>query len=161
TLPGTYRITLPGTANEADNAAGEFAITRAANLSIVNASHGRVAIDGGGTNRVFDVNPAAENTAPVTVTFQGLTIQHGSAAAGGPDGSGGAIRAQGAASVVLNNVVLAHNYATGDGGGIALESANNDSIGTLTVNASTIIDNHAADAGGGIETDGTGLVTIN
>src|SRR5262249_23887556 len=76
------------------------------------------------------------------------------------NGSGGGIRAQGAANIVLNNVVLAHNYATADGGGIVQESPNNDSIGTLTVNASTIIDNHAGDARGGIETDGTGLVTI-
>jgi hypothetical protein len=162
TLPGTYRITLPGTAQETDNAAGEFAITGTGNLSIVNASRGRVAIDGGGMNRVFDVNPAGENTTPFTVAFQGVTIQHGSAAPGdGADGSGGGIRAQGAANIVLNNVVLAHNYATADGGGIVLESPNNDSIGTLTVNASTIIDNHAGDAGGGIETDGTGLVTVN
>jgi hypothetical protein len=162
TLPGTYRITLPGAAQEIDNAAGEFAITGTGNLSIVNASRGRVAIDGGGMNRVFDINPAGENTTPFTVTFQGVAIQHGSAAPGdGADGSGGGIRAQGAASVVLNNVVLAHNYATADGGGIVFESPNNDSVGTLTVNASTIIDNHAGDAGGGIETDGTGLVTVN
>jgi hypothetical protein len=58
-------------------------------------------------------------------------------------------------------MVLTGNTATADGGGIALESVNNASVGTLTINQSIISNNNAGDAGGGVETDGTGLVTIN
>jgi predicted outer membrane repeat protein len=156
TQPGTYRLTALGTANETDNVAGELAYTGTGNLTIVNNSGGRVVIDGGGLNRVFDLNPGAQNTTPFTVTFQGLTITDGSASPGDADiGSGGGIRAQGAASVVLNNVTLSNNTATADGGGIALES-----IGTLTINNSLIVSNHAGDAGGGVESDGNGTVTI-
>src|SRR5262249_6099159 len=107
-------------------------------------------------------NPSAENATPFTVTFQGLTIQNGVASPGDADqGSGGGIRAQGAASVVLSTVALIHNTATADGGGIALESVGNVSIGTLTVLNSTIANNHAGDAGGVVESDGTGTITIN
>jgi hypothetical protein len=162
--PGTYTISLAGTPGETDNAAGEFAITGTGNLNIVNTSGGAVTINAAGQSRVFDVNPAGSTT-PFTVTFQGLTITGGAATdAANPDGpnaSGGGIRAQGGASIVLTNDVLTNNSATADGGGIALESPNNDSTGTLTVNASVISNNRGGDAGGGIETDGTGLVTIN
>jgi hypothetical protein len=40
-----FNITLAGTPNETDNAAGEFAITGTGNLNIVNTSGGRVIID--------------------------------------------------------------------------------------------------------------------
>jgi hypothetical protein len=162
-LAGLYQIQLfPTTTNETDNQAGEFAILPEGDLTIQNTSGGTVAVDGGGIARVFDVNPGADNKTAFTVTFRGLTIQHGSASPGDADqGSGGGIRAQGAASIALDNDVLTGNTATADGGGIALESVNNDSIGTLTITDSTIANNHAGDAGGGVETDGTGLVTIN
>jgi hypothetical protein len=161
-VAGTYKITLPGASQETDNAAGEFAYTATNNLSIVNTSGGRVLIDGGGANRVFDINPGAENTTPFTVGFTGLVIQNGAASPGDGDfGSGGGIRAQGAASVVLSGDALQHNTATADGGGISLESLGNVGIGTLTIQNSTIANNHAGDAGGGVETDGNGLVTIN
>jgi len=162
TLPGTYRISLQGNAGQTNNATGEFALTGTGNYTIQNTSGGTVVVKGGGFSRVFDINPATENTTPFTVTFQGITITDGNASPGDSDlGSGGGIRAQGAASVVLNNVILTGNSATADGGDIALESLHNDSIGTLTVNASTVSYNHAGDAGGGIETDGTGQVTVN
>ncbi len=162
TLPGVYKITTVGTQDEADNVAGEFAYTGTGSLTILNTSGGAVTVDGGGLNRVLDINPVAENTTSFTVTLQGLTITGGAAFPGDAAlGSGGGIRAQGAASVVLNSVVVTGNSATADGGGIALESVTNDSTGTLTVNASTISHNSAGDAGGGIETDGKGRVTIN
>jgi hypothetical protein len=151
TVPGTYALS-----------AGELAITASKGLTIQNTSGGTVIVDGGGLNRVFDVNPAAQNTTPFTVTFAGLTIQDGVAAPGDGDvGSGGGIRAQGAASIVLNGVALINNTATADGGGIALESIGNVGIGTLTITGSFIANNHAGDAGGGVESDGNGMVTIN
>ena len=105
TIPGTYAITRLGTSQESDNGAGEFAITGTSNLTIVNTSGGLATIDGGGLNRVFDINPAAATT-PFTVTFNGVTITGGNAAPlDAADGSGGGVRVQGAASVVLNNVL--------------------------------------------------------
>src|SRR5580658_1522541 len=47
TVPGDYKITLPGTPGEVDNAAGEFAISSAGgNLTINNTSGGAVTVDG-------------------------------------------------------------------------------------------------------------------
>jgi hypothetical protein len=86
TLPGTYAITLPGTAGEFDNAAGEFAIfstnlaTGAAktNLNIVNTSGGAVAVDGGHLARVFDVNPSLQvGSANITAGGNGFTAASG------------------------------------------------------------------------------------
>jgi hypothetical protein len=57
-------------------------------------------------------------------------------------------------------MVVTRNNATADGGGVVMENTVN-STWTLTVNASTISNNHAGDAGGGIDTDGAGMVLIN
>jgi hypothetical protein len=58
TIPGDYKITLPGTPGEVDNAAGEFAILGSGgNLAINNTSNGTVTVDGANLSRVFDVNP--------------------------------------------------------------------------------------------------------
>jgi hypothetical protein len=150
-VAGTYQVS-----------AGELAYSGSHNLTIQNASGGAVTVRGNGLGRDFNINPGAQNTTAFTVTFQGFTITGGAAAPGdGSAGSGGGIRAQGAASIVLSGVTLVGNTATADGGGIALESVNNDSIGTLTILNSTIASNHAGDAGGGVESDGHGLVTIN
>jgi hypothetical protein len=171
TVAGTYRITLaPTTPNEADNAAGEFAILpTGGDLTIQNTSGGAVTVDGGGLSRVFDINPnfdAANPTPKFLVTLQGFTITDGRAfdATGqNPDGgvaSGGGIRDQGNASLTLNNVVVTHNSATADGGGISME--NTVSVPwTLTLNNSTVSFNTAGDAGGGIDADGSGKVFIN
>jgi hypothetical protein len=151
--------------NEIDNVAGEFAILpTGGDLTIQNASGGKVAVDGSGLSRVFDINPSFDPNNPspkFTVTLQGFTIQGGRAfdATGanvdGPAASGGGIRDIGNASLTLTNVVVTNNSATADGGGVAME--NTVSVPwTLTVNNSTITDNHAGDAGGGLETDGSG-----
>ena len=65
---GTYKITTIGGAT--DNSAGEFAIADAGDLTIQNTSGGAVTIDGGGLNRVFDVNPAG-SAMPFTVDLPG------------------------------------------------------------------------------------------
>jgi hypothetical protein len=160
TVPGTYKIALLGTAQEDDNAAGEFAYTGTANLTIANTSGGTVIVDGGGLNRVFDINPGLTPTAAM-VTFQGFTITDGMAAPGDLDfGSGGGIRCQGLVQVVLTSMVLQNNYATADGGGIAMESTSVSVPCVLTINSSSINDNHAGDSGGGVEADGAGSVFI-
>ncbi len=163
TLPGTYKITLAGSGEDA-NASGDFDILAAGgNLTIANASGGRVVIDGGGLDRVFDVNPTFNPAAPAAafkVTLQGLVIQHGVAAPFG-DGTkgGGGIRDTGNASLELDNCVVADNAASGAGGGILMQNTVNTPW-TLTLNNSVIADNHAGDAGGGIDTLGSGHVVV-
>lgn len=166
TTPGTYKITLAG-AGEDHNATGDFDILAGAgNLTIVNASGGRVVIDGGGHDRIFDINPTfdANNpnaTAPFKVTLQGLTLQHGVAAPFG-DGTmgGGAIRDTGNASLELDNCVVTNNRAAGAGGGILMQNTVNTPW-ALTLNNTVVSYNHAGDAGGGIDTIGSGKVFVS
>jgi hypothetical protein len=166
TVAGTYKITLPGTPGETDNAAGEFAILPSAgNLTIQNTSGGKVVVDGNHLARVFDINPGNTNNpaTKILVTLQGFTIQNGvafdAANPDGPNASGGGIRDQGNASLTLNNMVVTNNLASADGGGISMENTVSTPW-TLTVNNSVISNNHAGDAGGGIDTDGSGKVFV-
>ncbi len=157
---GTYRITTLGSAT--DNSAGELAIFAPrvprvpGDLTIQNTSGGTATIDGGGLNRVFDVNPAA-SMVQFTVTFQGLTITRGNVEVG----DGGGIDIHGAASVVLNGCVVAGNSASHGGGGIATEVG---STGALTLNGTQVARNFAeglsVGGGGGIGAFGSGTVTI-
>jgi hypothetical protein len=71
------------------------------------------------------------------------------------------IRDQGNQDLTLTNMVLSNNTATADGGGVSMENDTTNSQWTLTINASTITGNQTADAGGGVETDGSGNVVIN
>jgi hypothetical protein len=165
TVAGTYRITIPG-AGEDHNATGDFDILGkpgGGNLLIQNTSGGAVTVDGNHLDRVFDINPNG-GPAAFTVTMQGFTITGGVAAdAANPDGlaaSGGGIRDQGTASLTLTNMVVTGNNATADGAGVVMGNTAN-STWTLTVNNSVISNNHTGDAGGGIDTDGTGTVVIN
>jgi hypothetical protein len=168
TLPGTYRITLAGTPGETDNLAGELAILPGGgDLTIQNTSGGIVVLDGNHLNRVLDINPnfdPANPTPKFLVTLDGLTLQNGMASdtanPDGPNASGGGIRDVGNASLMLNNVAVTGNTATADGGGVAFENVVSVPW-TFTVNNSTISNNHAGDAGGGIDTDGSGRVFIN
>ena len=118
-------------------------------------------MDGNHLDRVFDINPNFAPNAPMfTVTFQGFTIRNGLAGITGGE-AGGGIRDQGNANLTLIDMVIRDNGATGDGGGIAMENPHGSTPWTLTVNNSTIAGNHAGDAGGGIDTDGKGIVNIN
>jgi hypothetical protein len=167
TVPGTYAITQLGTPGETDNLKGEFSIfptTPNGNLSIINTSGGTAIVDGGGQNRVFDINASNNTATPIfLVTMQGFTIQNGRASPGdGAAGSGGGIREQGTQSLTLTSMVVSNNTATADGGGLVMFNTVNPATSwVLTINASTISNNHAGDAGGGIDTDGAGTVFIN
>ena len=160
-VPGDYKIAIPG-ANEDNNATGDFDILASGgNLTITNTSGGVAIVDGNHLDRVFDINPNPNPaTAPFTVTLEGFTIQNGYVNSSvAPAGSGGGIRDSGNASLTLTNMVIQNNTAH-DGGGIAF--ANSVSAPwVLTVNTSKIEDNRAANNGGGIETDGSGLVNID
>jgi hypothetical protein len=165
-VEGTYKITLPGAGEDA-NATGDFDILAAGgNLTIVNTSGGKVTIDGGGHDRIFDINPTFNANNPTAtpnfkVTVQGLTLQNGIAAPFG-DGTmgGGAIRDTGNASLELDNCVVTNNRASGAGGGILMQNTVNTPW-TLTLNNTIVSNNHAGDAGGGIDTLGSGKVFIN
>jgi hypothetical protein len=171
TVPGDYKITIPpkspdDTPATENDATGDFDILPGGgNLTIENTSGGTVMVDGNHLDRVFDINPNAfaggKPTAPFSVTLRGFTIENGIASSGdGPTGTGGGIRDQGNASLTLDHMVVINNRATADGGGISMENAAS-SPWSLVINDSTIANNHAGDAGGGVETDGTGFVSIN
>ncbi len=150
-LAGTYKITTLATAT--DNSAGELAIADDGDLAIQNTSGGTVTIDGGGLNRVFDVDPAG-SVMPFTVTFAGLVITDGRAS----NDYGGGIAASGAANIILNGCVLDGNLSGLAGGGVAMRTG---STGTLTLNGSRVSMNRTAGSGGGgIAGLGTGAVTI-
>jgi hypothetical protein len=168
TVPGDYRITLPG-ANTGTNNSGAFVILPGGgDLNITNTSGGKVILDGGNLDRVLDINPAfdpANPTPKFLVTIQGVTITGGRAfdpAGANVDGgvaSGGGIRAQGNASLTLMNDVVTDNSATADGGGIVSE--NTVSVPwTFTITNTVISNNRAGDAGGGIDVDGSGKVFV-
>ena len=159
-VSGSYKIAIPG-ANTGTNASGAFAILpTGGNLTIQNTSRGAVTIDGGFMDRVFDINPTAQITTPFLVTIQGVTIQNGDASpADGAAGSGGGIRDQGSASLTLIGDTITNCFATADGGGVSMENTVNNPW-HLTIENSSIINDHGGDAGGGVEEDGQGVVAI-
>jgi hypothetical protein len=126
--PGPYQLSLFGSSH-----IGAFGALQIINQSvtITNASGGPVTIDGGGVDRVFDI----EGNIPGGVTFTGLTITGGLAG-------------------TLSNKGLDSNGAPGDGGAIFSPQTN------VTLSSCQIIENLASVAGGGIFTD-TGNVTLN
>ena len=81
-------------------------------------------------------------------TFQNLTITGGDKI-----GDGGGIHVESGVQVIVDNVVVTDNSATGSGGGIY-------NAGTLTVSNSTISDNKAGNSGGGISAS-NGAIQIN
>jgi hypothetical protein len=164
TVSGIYKITIPG-ANEDANATGDFDILPSGgDLTITNTSSGAIVVDGNQLDRVFDINPSYDPANPTpmfAVTLQGFTIQNGNAlSADAAAGSGGGIRDQGNASLTLNYMVVTNNSATAEGGGIAMEHTAG-APWTLTLHNTTISANRAGGAGGGVETDGSGIVSVS
>jgi predicted outer membrane repeat protein len=166
TLAGTYQLSIPGAFVD-NNTSGELAIIpNGGNLTIQNTSGGAANVDGGHLDRVFDINPLDQNSpsTAVTVTFIGFGIENGTvdnpANPDGPASSGGGIRDQGNTSLTLTNMLVADNVASADGGGISMENTASTPW-TLTIDNTSVGFNHAGDAGGGIETDGSGHVVIN
>ncbi|NEO87601.1 MAG: DUF4347 domain-containing protein, partial [Spirulina sp. SIO3F2] len=128
------------TAQTITTALGEFTISD--DLVIEGTGQSRLAISGGGTNRVFDITNA-------DVTLRNLTVQNGNAAL-----RGGGIRQNSSTNrLTLEQVNLIGNSAGFLGGGIY---ATND----VTVTNSTVSSNSALIAGGGIYTTASGLITV-
>ncbi len=148
---GTYKITMIGSA--IDNSAGELAIADSGNLTIQNTSNGAVTIDGGGLNRVFDVDPAG-SAVPFNVIFRGLTITGGVSSFA--DKNGGGIDAHGGAGVALAQCIVTGDIAA-SGGGIAMDVG---STGTLVVAGTQVAHDVAEGLGGGVAGLGSGVVAI-
>ena len=153
-VAGTYSISTIGSAT--DNSAGEFAIADAGDLTIQNTSGGTVTIDGGGLNRVLDVDPAGL-AMPFTVTLSGLVITGGALSLNGDDGAG--VDVHGAANLVLASCQVVGNsdYGSSGGGGVAMEAGG---TGNLTVSGTRIAGNTVNGSGGGIAALGSGTVAI-
>ncbi len=118
--------------------------TPANSLTITGPGADILAVDGGNSTKVFNINSGT------TVTISGLTIQNGAL----PGGYGAGIYNAGDltlsdVSVINNNI----NSAPGFGAGIY----NN---GSITLSRSTVSGNHAFDYGGGIYNTGP-LTVIN
>ena len=146
--PGDYVLSLNGPDEDA-NATGDLDILKSVN--IVNETNGGdVTIDAHSLtspDRVFDIGP---NGAALSVTIQGVTIQNGSAPAGG------AIRVPSPSDLTLENDFVQNNTA-GIGGGGAVFMLDGD----LTLDGTTIRDNTSAGNGGGLFQSGNGGLTIN
>jgi predicted outer membrane repeat protein len=138
---GTYTLTR-AEATEDGGLTGDLEINDS--LTISGAGAGATVIDGGGIDRVFQIDSG-------TVTLSGLTLQGGNET--GPSSNGGAIA--NLATLTVSDSIISGNTAEGDGGGI-----HNAPGGSLTVNNSTLSGNSAGTFGGGIGGQGT-LTIIN
>jgi parallel beta-helix repeat protein len=181
--PGTYQLSLTGTSHDGTN--GALQITNQS-VTITNASGSIVTIDGGGVDRVFDI----EGSISGGVTFNGVTITGGIAEGGhsnkgtdpnGLTGAGGAIYSP-QTDVTLTSCQIINNLANAEGGGIWTDTGSvtlssssikgNDAglpgggiyslAGQVSVNSSSLSDNVSDGEGGGIEHgSGQGLVSVS
>src|SRR6266853_1981477 len=133
---------LSGAAGDDAALSGDLDIT--GDLTLTGAGTASTIIDGGGVDRVLDIDPSG---AGVSVTIANLTVRDGNAAGE----AGGGIRNRGTLS--LNNVTLSANSSGINGGGLL-------NLGTLTLTNTTVSGNTAGTDGGGIYNGGGGTLTI-
>src|SRR5438034_3664019 len=133
---------LSGAAGDDVALSGDLDIT--GDLTLTGAATASTIIDGGGVDRVLDIDPSG---AGVNVTISNLTVRGGNAAGE----AGGGIRNRGTLS--LSNVTLAANSAGINGGGLL-------NFGTLTLTNTTVSGNTAGTDGGGIYNSGGSTLTI-
>lgn len=152
--PGTFTLTRTG-ANEDGNVTGDLDIT--ANVAIVGAGAGLTAIDGNQADRVFEVRGMS-----VAWSVSDISIQHG----GGSSVNGGAIFNAGVLTVtrstlrdnvgVSGGAVYSAGVVTVDQSIVLGNSATNGgaiyhaSGASVSVISSTLRDNVASVAGGGV-----------
>jgi len=165
TLPaGTYTLTIAG-AGENAAATGDLDIT--GDLTINGAGTATTIINANSLDRAFEV------TGSPTVNISALTVQNGTATAGGgiynffgaltltdvtvgnnSATSGGGIYNE-IGTLALANVTVSGNSASSSGGGIFIGG------GTLTLNSSTVSGNTAVSNGGGINRMGGTMTLTN
>lgn len=158
-VTGTYQISLAG-AGTGTNNSGAFAILPSSGgLTIQNTSGGPVAIDGGRLDRVFDINPAADQQSRLPVEIDGVAIQNGlTSSADATAGSGGGIRVQGNSDLTLNFDTLQSNQAGANGGGIGFVGTG---FGVLLANSTQFKKNVAAGDGGALYTSNAPGSTVS
>ena len=139
---GAATYVLSGAAGDDVALSGDLDIT--GDLTLTGAGTASTIIDGGGVDRVLDIDPSG---AGVNVTISNLTVRGGNAAGQ----AGGGIRNLGTLS--LSNVTLAANSSGINGGGLL-------NLGTLTLTNTTVSGNTAGTDGGGIYNSGGGTLTI-
>src|SRR6266480_438769 len=143
---GAATYVLSGAAGDDLAVSGDLDIT--GDLTLTGAGTASTIIDGGGVDRVLDIDPSG---AGVSVTISNLTVRGGNAVGQ----AGGGIRNLG--TLTLTNTTISGNTAGTDGGGIY-----NSGGGTLTITASTLSGNSANSAGrngGGIFNAGAATLT--
>ena len=139
---GAATYVLSGAAGDDVALSGDLDIT--GDLTLTGAGTASTIIDGGGVDRVLDIDPSG---AGVSVTISNLTVRGGNAAGQ----AGGGIRNLGTLS--LSNVTLAANSSGVNGGGLL-------NLGTLTLTNTTVSGNTAGTDGGGIYNSGGVTLTI-
>ena len=139
---GAATYVLSGAAGDDLALSGDLDIT--GDLTLTGAGTASTIIDGGGVDRVLDIDPSG---AGVSVTISNLTVRGGNAAGQ----AGGGIRNLGTLS--LSNVTLAANSSGVNGGGLL-------NLGTLTLTNTTVSGNTAGTDGGGIYNSGGGTLII-
>lgn len=143
---GAATYVLTGAIGDDLAASGDLDIT--VNLTVTGAGTASTIIDGGGVDRVFDIDPSGVG---VTVTISNLTVRGGSAPANAPAQAGGGIRNHGTLS--LSNVTVTANSSGINGGGLL-------NTGTLTLSNTTVSGNTASTDGGGIYNGNSAALTI-
>jgi CSLREA domain-containing protein len=132
---GVYSLTLAG--HEDANASGDLDVLD--DLTVVGDGADRTFVDGGNNDRVFHVDGG------VAAELAGLTLRNGLA-----PGLGGAVLNAG--SLTIERCILADNTSqpgtAGPGSGGAVASSGADS--QLTIEASTLTNNHAHHQGGAL-----------
>lgn len=166
---GTYTLTLGPFDDEenfdgAHDEYGDLDILNG-NLTITGAGSASTIIDGGGIDRVFDVNNFSFGGAAVDVILQGLTVRNGNGptTGSGYQTPGGGIMFDGTGvpggTLTITNCRFTSNTASNVGGGVAAI------FGSLIVTGSEFSSNTSVNAsGGGIFYDGgasAGLRTMS
>ena len=137
----TNTYTLTGLSGEDLALTGDLDILD--DLTIAGTGAANTIIDGGGVDRIFDIDPLG---AGVAVTISDLTIRGGNVL-GEP---GGGVRNAG--TLVLDNTTISGNASDGDGGAIVNSDA-------LTLTESGVSGNDAGGNGGGLF-NVSGLLTV-
>src|ERR1041385_4862574 len=142
---GAATYVLSGAAGDDLAVSGDLDIT--GDLTLTGAGTASTIIDGGGVDRVLDIDPSG---AGVSVTISNLTVR-GGGSSNAPAQAGGGIRNRGTLSPA--NVTLAANSSGINGGGLL-------NLGTLTLTNTTVSGNTSIADGGGIYNGGGGTLTI-
>ena len=135
-------VSLAG-AGEDGAASGDLDVTD--DLTIAGNGARRTIVDGGGLDRVLDLDPAG---AGISVEISGVTLRHGTLS-----GSGGGLRSKG--NLVLTKSTLSQNRGTIDGGGLDIDV----STAVATLRNVSLSANRAQRTGGAIMNRGALTLT--